>query len=192
MQENPVTPPASHGIRMIRPHLLDIPQVDFPDGFSARPMRAAEGALWTDIVLDAEEWLDLSRDLFEREFGQDLAAVPERCFLIEDAGGGAVGTISAWYRRDFRGLDYGLIHWVAVRPHWQGRGLGKAGLSFALGQLARWHERALLHTSTLRLPAVSLYLDFGFRPDLEEDGARQAWREMRRVLPHPALAGLDL
>ena len=192
MAENAATPPAGHSVRMIRPHLREIPRAPLPEGFSVRPMRLSEGDLWTDIVLDAEEWLDLSRDLFEREFGHDKAAVPERCFLLGDADGRAVGTISAWYWREEGGPDSGLVHWVAVRPAWQGRGLGKAGLAFALERLARWHGRALLHTSTQRLPAVALYLDFGFRPDLRPEGARAAWGAFRRRLPHPALEGLEL
>jgi GNAT superfamily N-acetyltransferase len=184
--------PAGYGVHMIRPDLGGIPQAPFPDGFSIRPLQTDEGSLWTDIVLEAEEWLDLSRDLFDREFGHDLAAVPQRCFLIVDAEDHAVGTVSAWYRRDYRGLDYGLIHWVAIRPAWQGQGLGKAGLAFALHRLAQWHERALLGTQTRRLPAIALYLNWGFRPDLHSPEARYSWRQLREEMPHPALEDLDL
>jgi GNAT superfamily N-acetyltransferase len=80
---------------------------------------------------------------------------------------------------------------VAVRPAFQGRGLGRAALSHALNRLARWHERAYLDTSTARLPAIKMYLDFGFVPDLGPPGARDAWRAVRAALPHPALAALE-
>jgi hypothetical protein len=56
-----------------------------------------------------------------------------------------------------------------------------------LNQLARWHERCYLITHTGRLPALELYLDFGFVPDLDPPGAVEAWREVKGKLGHPAL-----
>lgn len=193
MTANPRATPAGNPIHMIRPHLRDIPVAAFPEGFTIRPLRIeTEGQVWTDIVRESEEWLDLSAELFLDEFGHNLQAASERCFLIVDAADHTVGTISAWYRKAYRGRDYGLIHWVAVRPSHQGRGLGKAGLSFALNQLARWHDRALLGTQTRRLPAIALYLNFGFVPDLEEEGARRDWQRLKGQLIHPVFDGLDL
>lgn len=179
--------PAGHPVRMIRPHLRDIPQVPFPAGFQIRPMHVEEGGLWTDIVRDAEEYIEISDSLFDREFGSDLQSVEQRCFFIVDESDAAVGTISAWYNRDARWQDYGLVHWVAVRPAYQGIGLGKAGLSFALARLAQWHERAMLRTATRRLRALRLYLDFGFLPDMEQEGASEIWTEVNAELRHPAL-----
>lgn len=184
--------PAGNAIHMVRPHLREIPQIPLPENYTIRPMRADEGPLWTEIIFAAEQWLELSQDLFVQEFGHDLQTVATRCFFIVDAKDYAVGTISAWYRHDYRGLDYGLIHWVANRPDYQGLGLGKAGLSFALTTLAKWHNRALLGTQTKRLPAIALYLNFGFLPDLDEPGARDDWRQLRDQLQHPALHNLDL
>jgi GNAT superfamily N-acetyltransferase len=177
---------------MIRSHLDDIPQMDFPTGFSIRPVQIAEGLIWTDIVLGAEQWLDLSNDLFAKEFGHDLQSVPQRCFFISDEKNTPIGTISSWYRQDYRKLDYGLIHWVYIRPSYQGKGLSKPALSFALQKLALWHERALLGTQAKRLPAINLYLNFGFVPDLTEPGAREDWHLLREQLQHPVLNALDL
>ena len=192
MPQNSAANPAGNAIRMIRPHLHEIPPADIPPGFAIRPLHPDEGPTWTDIILEAEEWLDLSRDLFTGEFGHDLQSVPTRCFFIVDAQDIPVATISAWYRHGYRGLDYGLIHWVATRPAYQGRSLGKAGLSFALTKLADWHDRALLSTSTKRLPAIALYLNFGFQPDLDEPGARGNWRQLKEEFRHPALDKLDI
>jgi ribosomal protein S18 acetylase RimI-like enzyme len=105
--------------------------------------------------------------------------------------GHAVGTISAWYSRDFKGEDYGRIHWVAVRPAYRRRGLAKAGMSHAMNRLAERHERCWLSTNTLKLPAIRMYLDFGFRPDRGAQGALPAWREVRSALDHPGLADVE-
>jgi GNAT superfamily N-acetyltransferase len=192
MSQDPRATSAGNSIHMIRSHLRDIPQVPLPENYTIRLVRADEGALWTEIVLAAEEWLDLSSDLFVQEFGLDLQGAAERCFFILNDQDYAVGTISTWYRHDYRGLDYGLIHWVANRPAYQGLGLGKAGLSFALATLAQWHDRALLGTQTKRLPAIALYLNFGFLPDLKEPGAREDWQALKEQLKHPALENLGL
>ena len=182
---------AGYGVHMIRPHLRDIPVATFPPGFGIRPLRTDEGPLWLAVERDAEEYLRLGDDAFEREFGADLASVPERCFLITAPGAAAVGTVSAWYYT-WRGTEYGLVHWLAVRPAYQGRGLGKAGLSHALSVLSRWHDQALLGTQTKRLRAIRLYLDYGFEPDMEEAQAQARWAQVSARLDHPGLRRLGL
>lgn len=179
--------PAGREVFMIRSHLSSIPQVSFPEGFGIRPMRLGEGTLWTDIERDAEEYFEISNDVFLQQFGYDLQATQWRSFIITNPKGAGVGTISAWYDRSFKGQDYGQIHWVAIRPAYQRKGLGKAAVSIALNQLAQWHERCYLGTQTKRLPAIKLYLDFGFVPDLDQPGAAEAWSEVKRLLKHPAL-----
>jgi len=177
---------------MIRPDLLDIPQVPFPDGFGIRPMTLDDIGLWTDIQRDAEQNANLPDSLFRQQFGHDLQSVPRRCFIVTDAKGLGVGVISSWYNRDFKGQDHGQIHWVAIRTACQGNGLGKAAMTHAMNQLARWHERCFLGTHTHRLPAIKIYLDFGFLPDLDPPGAAEKWREVRDKLKHPVLEGMGM
>jgi len=176
---------------MIRTHLRDIPQVPFPEGFSIRPMRPGEGGLWEDIWRDAQEYAPFGVGLYESEFSADPQATGYRSYMIVDAKDVAVGTISAWYHRNYHGQEVGVIHWVAVRPAYQGRGMGRAAMSYALNQLARWHTCAMLNTQTKRLAAIKVYLDFGFRPDLEHEGALEAWRELKAKLDHPGLDEIE-
>lgn len=181
-----------YNVTMLRPDFDHIPQPPFPDGFTIRPMQPGEGGLWTDIQRDAEEYLDITDELFMHQFGYDLAATRWRCFFVTNSKGVAVATISAWYNSNFKGRQSGQIHWVATRPAYQRRGIGKAALSHALHRLAEWHDRCYLGTQTVRLPAIKLYLDFGFLPDLETPADRQAWRAVRDQLDHPAFTSLDL
>ena len=178
------------GVTMIRPNLLDIPQIPFPEGFSIRPMRTDEGAIWRDIERDAERYFSVSDEIFYHQFGSDLPATQWRSYLIFNEKGVAVGTISAWYVRDFRNEDYGLVHWVAVRPAYHNKGIGKAALSYALNQMAQWHDKAYLNTSIERIPAIKLYLDFGFLPDLDSPHALEKWRKLKENLKHPVLEKL--
>jgi beta-glucuronidase len=178
---------AGYAVFMIRPHLRDIPQVPFPDGFGIRAMRLDESALWTDIQRDAEPHFPIGDDLFHDQFDDYLQATQWRSFIVTNEKGVGVGVVSAWFDRDFRGRDYGMIHWIAIRQAYQGLGLGKAALSFALYQLSQWHERAFLGTSTKRIPAIKMYLNFGFVPDLNPPGALEVWRDVAAKVPHPAL-----
>ncbi len=181
---------AGYSIWMLRHDLHDVPDVPFPAGYSVRGLQPDEGPLWTAIERDAETHFPIGDDVFAKTFGIDPEAIPQRCYLITGPDGSGVGVISAWYDRAFKGQDWGRIHWVATRPAYQGKGLGKAGLSYALRQLARWHSRAYLDTQTKRLPAIKLYLDFGFVPDLSQANALLAWRKVAAQLDHPTLASM--
>ena len=184
----PVAPwPHDASFLMIRLNLQDIPDVPFPAGYGLRPMTVQDIGLWTDIQRDAEPHLRITDTTFLDEFGDDLAALPWRCFLVTDPAGRGIGTISAWYCRDFRGEDYGRIHWVCLRPSAQGKGLGKAAMSQVLRIMAQWHGRCFLQTSPERLAAIKLYLDFGFLPDFIPAGARASWEHVQSQLKHPAL-----
>jgi GNAT superfamily N-acetyltransferase len=184
------TPSRTTQVIMVRPHMNDIPQALFPEGYGIRPMTTDDIGLWTDIQRDAEPYLQITPRIFRDEFGDDLEALERRCFIVTDPRGLGIGTVSAWYHRDFRGQDYGRIHWVAIRPSCQGKGLGKAALAYAMRRLAQWHERCYLVTSTERLQAIRMYLDFGFMPDLGRPSARITWSELSTRFKHPALDGL--
>lgn len=55
------------------------------------------------------------------------------------------------------------VHWVAIRPAYQGRGLARP-LLFDIGQTLRelGHTRATLTTSHQRALAIALYRKIGF------------------------------
>jgi beta-glucuronidase len=179
--------PSPGSIVMIRPDLENIPEARLPEGYRIRPMTLGDAGLWDDIERDAERFFPITDGLFLEQFGSDPEAVPRRCFLVLDPLGIAIGTISAWYCRDFHGEEWGQIHWVALRPSAQGKGLGKAMMTHALRVMAQWHDRAFLITSTERVGAVKRYLDYGFLPDLTDPATRAQWEDLAQKLQHPAL-----
>ena len=63
-------------------------------------------------------------------------------------------------------------------------------MSVAMAYLKRFHERSFLGTSSGRIPAIKVYLDFGFYPDLERENSQQAWAEVASVLEHAGFKGL--
>ncbi len=174
-------------IFMVRENLRDIPRYGLPRGYSFRTYRPGDEDVWAAIHQDAEPLIDVDRRTFERNFGYDRDALPERCFFLVDPAGRDVGTGTAWYEESFRDGDYGRVHWICILREWQGRGLAKPLMTHVMDTLARWHDRAYLTTSAGRPPAVNLYLGFGFRPCIQSDEQRRAWEYLAGKLAHPAL-----
>jgi len=175
---------------MTRANLQAIPRHDLPDRYRLRNYAGPQDddawvRIW-DACDDGYEKLGIER--FEAEFGSDRPALNERMLFLVSPDGADVGTITAWYDRTYRGRNWGRVHWVAIVPDHRGRGLAKAMMTACLQRLkALGHRRAVLGTQTIRLPAIKVYLDFGFRPDMTYPRAAEAWDLIRRNLRHPAL-----
>jgi GNAT superfamily N-acetyltransferase len=197
-------------ITMIRPDMSNIPQHDFPKGYRLRPFGHGDAATWVRVQQLAEPFYTIDQETFEKNFGQDLPAMPERSFFLVAPDGSDVGTITSWYDDDFKGgrvlasfrpgvapwrdrgeKRWGRIHWVCIVPQHQRKGLCRPMMTAAMNRLkSLGHERAMLGTQTPRLGAIKVYLDLGFLPDLCDDEARRAWLLVKQEMPHQALAGL--
>jgi GNAT superfamily N-acetyltransferase len=176
---------------MIRSHLDNIPDAPLPEGYGFRGIERGDISLWADIWRDADPDIRIADDLFLKEFGDDWDTISWRCLLLVAPDGNAVGTISAWYDTNFRCTgDAGRIHWVAIRSQWQGGGLAKPMMTGAMNILAQHHHRAYLVTQAFRLPAIRLYLGYGFEPDLVDDRDTRLWRQVATQSSHPALESL--
>lgn len=180
------------GVTMVRDNMQDIPDFPFPKGFGVRCFRPGEGHIWTRIQRSAETFFEIGDDLFEREFGSNLAALEDRSFFAISDSGEEVGTITAWWYVDKQDKKWGLIHWVAVHPDYQGRGLAKATMSVVMNRLKQSHDCACLHTSSGRIAAIKVYLDFGFQPAFDRENSQKAWSELASVLDHPTLKKYNL
>jgi len=174
-------------VYIVWPEGLEIPDRPFAEGFSARPMRADEVDTWVRIQCEAEEHLDIDRATFHREFTEDPATIESTCFFVTNPEGEPIGTISAWPDRDQYGREAGRPHWLAVRPAYQGLGLAKAAMVFSMKQLATRFGRLIGRTDSARIPAIKLYLDLGFLPDLDRPNGKENWSRVKEQLPHPAL-----
>ncbi|NLF31535.1 MAG: GNAT family N-acetyltransferase [Planctomycetes bacterium] len=176
-------------IMMVRPTLDGIPEHPLPDGYSIRPYVDGDKQAWVSLWQAAEPFLTITPETFDVEFGEDLPAMEKRCLFLVAPDGGDVGTATAWYTRKYQGKAWGRVHWVAILPAYQGRGLAKPLMSAVLKRMrALGHRRAVLQTQTPRLAAIRTYLDFGFRPDMTAENAEHAWDVVRSALKHEALA----
>ena len=184
----------NYGVTMIRENMDNIPQFPMPEGFAIRNYRRNEGHIWTRIQQATEPYLDITDSLFDSEFKSDFSAMEDRSFYLTTDAGEEIGTITAWWIPDMppwlpdvHGKVWGRIHWVAIHPDYQGRGLSKPMMSVAMTRLKQSHECCFLTTGTRRIVAIKLYLDFGFIPYLSAEDGREAWEEVASVLEHPTL-----
>lgn len=178
---------------MIRDNVDNIPQHTLPKGYGIRTYEDGDRETWSEIHLGAgvfEGSLDKAHEVFDRDFGGRDEELRERMFfVVDDSTGKAVGTTTAWYDINWQdsGLDYGRIHWVAVRSDYQSRKLSRPMLTHAMNYIAAHHTRARLATNTICIRAIGIYLDFGFDPDLKTEKWEEAWAYIAKQSGHPKL-----
>jgi GNAT superfamily N-acetyltransferase len=161
---------------MKRDALAAIPQAPLPQGFSIRRYRPGDRDTWVAVYSAAEPFIPITPEVFDREFHGDEAGLRARMLFLCAPDGRAIGTSTAWYDDLNHDPAAGRIHWVAILPEFQGRGLAKPLLSASLRRLrALGHRHAYLITSTARIPAITLYLRYGFRPVPRTEAESAAW-----------------
>jgi len=170
---------------MIRENLDNIPEFDLPAGYSIQWYRPGHEKQWQAIQLLADEYNRVTPGLFEEQFGTDTQLLSERqCFLL-DSEENIVGTATAWL--DIQGeKSPGRIHWVAIAPQQQGKGLAKPLLTIICKRLKQLgHSKAYLTTQTVRIPAINLYAKFGFTPVIDSEREKEIWEKLRKHVKYP-------
>lgn len=174
---------------MKRSPLAGFPVFGFPAPYQFRWYLPGDEAHWLTIhhKADIHSEQQATMATFRRAFGEDTAVLAQRQGYILDGAGQPIGTASAWFDPvDENGRLPGRVHWVAILPEHQGKGLAKPLLSIICQRLEKFdHPFALLETSTARIPAVNLYLRFGFTPHIRNDVDRDAWEQLRPYLKYP-------
>lgn len=182
-------------ITMSRPTLDNLPTYELPDGYRLRWYQPGDEVAWVAIHVDADPYHQFNIATFWREFDRDETLLARRqvylCPVIEDGSEGSpIGTATAWFGVEEARRAEGLIHWIAIHRSAQGKGLAKPLLAAVCHRLrALGHQSVHLNTSTARIPAIGLYLSFGFVPAVRDDlkTTIHAWRQVHTQLDHPAL-----
>lgn len=171
---------------MTRPHLDGLPAFTLPAGWSLRWYQPGDAGHWTRIHRAAEREHIITPTLFREQFGNDDQLLAERqCYLVHPDGE-AVGTASAWFDNAFQGGHWGRVHWVALLPECQGRGLAIPLLAAVCQRLRELgHDRAFLRTTPSRLAAINLYLRFGFQPHARNADEAHVWQSLAPKLKYP-------
>jgi len=164
---------------MERASLTGIPEYDLPQGFALRWYQADDESAWREIQAAADQYNDIPADLFRKTFGNVQTEHMKRICFLTTAKGEPIGTAAAWWGEEGAEGRPGRIHWVAILPAFQGRGLAKPLLSAVCLRLRELgHTSAYLTTSAARIPALNLYRQFGFVPVIRDEVDRDVWKEI--------------
>lgn len=176
----------NRSIELERPALDGLPQHELPAGYQASWYAPGDEQHWVDIHLQADRYNAVTLERFRQAFGDDAAQLGRRQLYLRSADGAVIGTASAWYYGDDPATPLGRVHWVAIVPEHQGRGLAKPLLALVCWRLRELgHQRARLDTSTARVPAINLYRQFGFAPRISMPEDRAIWQELAPFLREP-------
>ncbi len=167
-------------VRMDVDNLNTIPSAPLPTGYQFRMYKMDDIDVWVNIYKSADIYNTITPELFRREFGFDENIIGKRMiFLIDTTSGEAVGTSTAWSDPGGNPKE-GRVHWVAILPGYQGKGLAKPLLAETLRILRdNGCVKAFLMTSTGRIPAITLYLKFGFLPVIQSEEQHKGWSSIR-------------
>src|SRR6266404_4409495 len=116
-------------VKMVRKDLENIPQFTLPPGYSFRAYRQGDEEHWLRIQLAADRFNTITPTWFDQEFGADRGPLANRQFYVLNPQGTPIGTGTAWLSDDLPVPWPGRVHWLAIVPEYQGRGLGKALLT---------------------------------------------------------------
>lgn len=133
-----------------------------PKGFAFRPYHRGDAAVFADIETSVGEFSDKSfaESFFAAEYIRySENRLKENCIFIEGPKNEAALSL-IWEAEGKVSLQ-----WLAVRPEFQGLGLGRAALRYAVCLSQRLYPKRdlLVHTRTWSHNALCLYYNEGFR-----------------------------
>ena len=135
-------------------------EIKLPEGYAIRTYQPGDEDAWAAVLCAVGEQTSLAEakaDFVQRYLAD--ATRTDRIFFAVDASGAVVGTAIAW--------DNGLrvLHWLAVDPAHQGKGLGRALCQTCLRLFRREDNAApvYLHTQPWSWKAILLYISLGFK-----------------------------
>ena len=143
-----------------------LPTHPLPEGFRFVFYDAGAECDWARIetsVLEFDSEMDALL-YFQKEFLVYESEAKRRCLFVETKDREKIATASAWWAYTGTRRDP-IMHWVAVKPSFQGMGIGKALISKALDHMVEIEgDRAFyLSTQTWSHKAVFLYEWAGFK-----------------------------
>lgn len=142
-----------------------VKKIPLPPGYGISFFKAGDEKDWARIetsVLEFKNEMD-ALIYFQGDYLPYIRELERRCLFVEDENGMKVATAMAWWcysgvRRD------PWLHWVGVKPEFQGLGLGKALLSHTLRLMIdiEGDRDFYLHTQTWSHRAIGMYEKAGF------------------------------
>ncbi|MGE5630206.1 MAG: GNAT family N-acetyltransferase [Caulobacteraceae bacterium] len=136
-----------------------IPQYVIPEGYSFVPFTTDSETDWAKIETSVGEFDSISEalDYFQKNYLTYPGEVEQRTIFIQTSDGKKVGTVTSWWNYTGARCDP-TLEWVAVKPEYQGIGLGKAVVFEGIRRMLEIEgdRDAFLHTQTWSYRAVGI------------------------------------
>ncbi len=176
--ENARVPPSGGSVqlRMRWPEarLGDLPPVALAAGYRMRPGRPSDAGGYVDLMRKAgfEDWEHESVEAALK------TVLSDGWFVVEAEGTGElVATALANHRPLPEHPFAGELGWVASAPDHRGKRLGRSVCAAVLHRFVQGGYRVVyLFTDSFRLPALAVYFQLGFVPDLSQAGMADQWK----------------
>ncbi|WP_420642409.1 GNAT family N-acetyltransferase [Candidatus Leptofilum sp.] len=173
-------------IEMQCPDLNKTPIHHLPTKYSIRDFQPGDERVWLAIQKLADKYNVITEALFYQEFGNQIQIIKQRQLYLLNPSKQTIGTSTAWFTMSGSRPNWGRVHWVAIVPSEQGKGLAKPLLSFTCRRLCDLgHSKAYLTTANNRIAAINLYLKFGFQPIITTKDQLEIWTSLESKLREP-------
>ena len=175
-------------LRMVRPNLEDLPELELPIGYRMRTYRKGDEVHWARIISDSFGGRERTAQDTENEITNRDVFVPDGFYFATHCDV-PVGTACAW-RQSVDEKDVGYVHMVGVVAEHTGHKLGKW---VSLAVLCYFRDNnfkcSMLDTDDFRVPAIKTYLNLGFIPVYVEAEQPERWRNIfeKLELAHPSV-----
>ena len=148
---------------MICPSLNVNAMRELPVGYHVRFCREDELGIWKAMQFnsaeEATEYDDFMTDFFNQVYRAKGDLFFQSCVLVCDEQDKPVGTCFLWKAYD----QIWTVHWYKVLKEYEGKGIGRALLSYVMQSLPENEYPVFLHTHPESFRAIKLYSDFGFK-----------------------------
>lgn len=169
-------------LRMIRRHLLGLPDPVLPGRLELRRAKAEEADALAECLASAFPEFGWSAG---RVIGELLGHPEVSATFVASFEDTIAATASC---RSLPGQPQcGYLHWVAVHEDFRALGLGRSISAAALREFAaQGKSSAILDTDDHRIPAIKTYLKLGFEPEFLSAKHEERWQKvLAAITPLP-------
>lgn len=144
-----------------------------PEGYSIRSLKPSELEIWKSLPFDGyypDEYKLFMTEYFDRVYANKDEDFFSKCKVVVNKNDEIVSTCFLW--KSYNNVT--TLHWLKTIKSYEGKGLGRALLSYILSNADKKDFPILLHTQPESFKAIKLYSDFGFALLINKNiGARE-------------------
>ena len=135
------------------------------EGFSFTTYKDGDEKYWAEIEKSVGEFENVQDGLkyFEQTYLPFADEISKRVIFLNTTDNEKIGTITAWWNYTGTRRD-SSIHWVAIKPAFQGKGLGRTLVNYGVKTIFELDGECdvYVHTQTWSYRAIAVYLKEDF------------------------------